>query len=216
MSANTDIASRHSDVELQRVPPAQRSSVVAEASRRSRLQLDATMWRRYVSAPRQHGFVSVSGHGRNFNGIAKMSEGHFLEETRRAFSHVLFNHRNGEEAEISGRLVRLLVQVSDTFGGRPINVVSGYRQTSSAMESRHLHGAACDFSIAGVPNLALFAFLSSLAHVGVGYYPNSSFVHLDVRAAKAVWVDLAGPGEPPRYVEPMEYFATSFVVRRDH
>lgn len=181
----------------------------------SSLRLDASLWRRYVRAPRQRGLVSLRGHGRNFIGIAKMSEQHVSDETRRAFGHVLFNHRNGEEAEIAGRLVRLLVQVSDTFGGRPINVVSGYRDTSFAMESRHLHGAACDFSIEGVPNLALFAVLSSLAHVGVGYYPNSSFVHLDVRATKATWVDLAGPGEPPRYVDAKRYFTTSSVALGD-
>jgi len=145
-----------------------------------------------------------------------MSESHVSEETRRAFRHVLFDHRNGEEAEIAGRLVRLLVQVSETFGGRPINVVSGYRRTSFAMESRHLHGAACDLWIEGVPNLALFAFLSSLAHVGVGYYPNSSFVHLDVRGTKAIWVDLAGPGEAPHYVDPNEFFATASVARNGY
>lgn len=90
-----------------------------------------------------------------------------------------------------------------TAPGKPaeLNIVSGYRDTSFALESRHPGGAACDFSIVGVPNLALFAYLSSLPHVGVGYYPNSTFVHLDVRPKKSVWVDLAGPGEPPRYVD---------------
>jgi hypothetical protein len=34
--------------------------------------------------------------------------------------------------------------------------------------------------------------------VGVGYYPNSSFVHLDVRETNTYWVDYAGPGEAPR------------------
>jgi hypothetical protein len=34
----------------------------------------------------------------------------------------------------------------------------------------------------------------------VGYYPNSTFVHVDVRAASAYWVDRSGPGEKPNYV----------------
>lgn len=178
--------------------------------------LDSNLWRKYASPPPQRGFVSLSGHGRNFDGPTKLSDRHVPESTRHAFGHVLFNHRNGEEAELSGRLVRLLVRVSDTFGGRQINVVSGFRETSHAAESRHPRGAACDFSIAGVPNLALFAFLSSLGHVGVGYYPNSSFVHLDVRSTKAIWVDLAGPGEPPRYVDPGQYFAALLVARNGY
>jgi len=35
--------------------------------------------------------------------------------------------------------------------------------------------------------------------VGVGYYPNSTFVHLDVRSLPTYWVDYSKPGEPPRY-----------------
>jgi hypothetical protein len=36
--------------------------------------------------------------------------------------------------------------------------------------------------------------------LGVGYYPNSSFVHLDIRkGAKAFWIDYSGPGEAPLY-----------------
>jgi hypothetical protein len=49
-----------------------------------------------------------------------------------------------------------------------------------------------------VPNAALRDYLRTLPNVGVGYYPNSTHVHLDVREASAYWVDEAGPGEPPR------------------
>ena len=36
--------------------------------------------------------------------------------------------------------------------------------------------------------------------VGVGYYPNSSFVHLDVRKDRsAFWIDYSGPGERAVY-----------------
>jgi hypothetical protein len=49
-----------------------------------------------------------------------------------------------------------------------------------------------------VPNAVVCEFLRELEDVGVGYYPNSSFVHLDVRDHSAYWVDYAGPGEPPR------------------
>ena len=40
----------------------------------------------------------------------------------------------------------------------------------------------------------------AFAHVGVGYYPNSDFVHLDVRQKQsAFWIDYSGPGERARY-----------------
>lgn len=168
--------------------------------------MHASLWKRYVREPRERGYVILSGHGRRFSGQTGMTEALIPETTRRAFRQLLFNHHNGQETELSGRLIRLLVLVSDTFGGREINIVSGYRDISFAQESRHLRGAACDFSVVGVSNLALFSFLSSLPHVGVGYYPNSTFVHLDIRPKKSVWIDLAGPGEPPRYADPNAYF----------
>ena len=45
-------------------------------------------------------------------------------------------------------------------------------------------------------------FCRTLRNAGCGYYPNSTFVHMDVRDTKAYWVDLSRPGEPPRYEKP--------------
>jgi len=42
-------------------------------------------------------------------------------------------------------------------------------------------------------------FCRTLGTVGVGYYPNSSFVHLDVRDVPTYWIDYSGPGQAPRY-----------------
>jgi hypothetical protein len=92
-----------------------------------------------------------------------------------------------------------LVSASDAFGGRPLRVVCGYRTSSYFQDSRHRQSAAIDFSVIGVRNAELRDYLLTLDQVGVGYYPNSSFVHLDVRNEKTYWIDYAGPGEPPRY-----------------
>jgi hypothetical protein len=78
-------------------------------------------------------------------------------------------------------------------------VVSGFRRESYAISSRHRRSQALDFSIPGVPNEVLRDFLLSIGTVGVGYYPHSSFVHLDVRGELVYWVDYSGPGEQPRY-----------------
>ena len=99
---------------------------------------------------------------------------------------------------MNDRLLAVLAQVSDHFGGRPLRVVSGYRTTSWVEESKHPLGRACDFVVLGVPNKVLRDYLRTLDSVGVGYYPNSTFVHLDVREKNTYWVDYAGPGEPPR------------------
>jgi uncharacterized protein YcbK (DUF882 family) len=103
------------------------------------------------------------------------------------------------------RLVALVATVSNHFGGRTLEVVSGYRAytpTQYTPDSRHNFGRALDFRVQGVRNEELRDFCRTLRNTGCGYYPNSTFVHMDVRDAKAYWVDLSRPGEAPRYDKP--------------
>lgn len=103
------------------------------------------------------------------------------------------------------RLISLIGVVSDHFGGKPIEIVSGYRAytpTQYTPHSNHNYGKALDFRIAGVSDVTLYEFCLTLRKVGCGYYPNSTFVHLDVRDANAHWVDRSRPGEPPLYDKP--------------
>lgn len=106
---------------------------------------------------------------------------------------------------IDKRLVQLLGVMSNHFGSRKIEVVSGFRPytpTQYTAHSNHNHGKAVDFRVIGVPNEAVRDFCRTLKDVGCGYYPNSTFVHMDVRATNAFWIDFAKPGEPPRYNAP--------------
>jgi uncharacterized protein YcbK (DUF882 family) len=106
---------------------------------------------------------------------------------------------------VDPRLVALIGIVSHHFGGKPIEVVSGYRAYSPTQytpHSNHNSGKALDFRVRGVSNEALRDFCRSLRSAGCGYYPNSTFVHLDARETKAYWVDWSRPGEPPRYEGP--------------
>lgn len=156
------------------------------------------IWKRYVKPARRRGYVVLRGTGRRWSGYAIVKGNRISSRAHHAFQRVLYSWRTGDEHEVDPKLIRLLVAVSDKFGGRPLTVVSGFREHSFARESKHKLGRACDFSIAGIPNEALFQYLSTLEGVGVGYYPNSTFVHLDVRPKTTHWVDYAGPGEPPR------------------
>jgi uncharacterized protein YcbK (DUF882 family) len=119
------------------------------------------------------------------------------------------------------RLVAMIGVVSNHFDGRTIEVVSGFRAytpTQYTPHSNHNLGRALDFRIEGIPNEELRDFCRTLRSTGCGYYPNSTFVHLDVRDAKAYWVDLSHPGEPPRY-EKLGVYAdegTSDVTTESH
>jgi hypothetical protein len=102
---------------------------------------------------------------------------------------------------ISEGLVVRLQAVVDHFHARKVTIVSGYRPNSTG--SFHQAARALDLHLDGVPNERLAAFCRTLADTGCGYYPNSSFVHLDVRpphSGHVYWIDASGPGERAQYV----------------
>jgi uncharacterized protein YcbK (DUF882 family) len=124
---------------------------------------------------------------------------------QRRFDHFLRCHHTNQPHAMSPRLVRLLYQTGKHWPGRRLEVISGYRHPSVAKNphSPHMKGLACDIHVAGVANTELRDYLRrTFQKVGVGYYPNSSFVHLDVRKDKsAFWIDYSGPGERAMYSE---------------
>jgi uncharacterized protein YcbK (DUF882 family) len=114
----------------------------------------------------------------------------------------LMRYPNGLTHAIDPRLISLLGLVSDHFGSRNIEIISGFRPyspTQYTAHSNHNVGNAVDFRVTGVPNEVVRDFCRTLRNTGCGYYPNSVFVHMDTRASSAYWVDYSRPGEPPRY-----------------
>lgn len=100
------------------------------------------------------------------------------------------------------RLVWVLGEIQEAFPGRSVVIMSGYRP--HAHTSYHQRGKALDLYVQGVANEDLFGLCRTLRDVGCGYYPNNSFVHIDVRgygSAKAMWVDVSDPGTPSKYVD---------------
>jgi hypothetical protein len=106
--------------------------------------------------------------------------------------------------------------VADAFPWRTIYVFSGYRHDPAGARatgassrpgthhSMHSDARAMDIYVMGVPNAALFQLCHQLDDVGCGFYPNSKFVHVDVRrpgSGHPFWIDVSGPGEPSRYVD---------------
>lgn len=160
----------------------------------------------FVRAPKRRGTVRL------VHGVEAVRLELFDKRTRRlspkaldGFSRMLRFFPSGAKHAIDPRLVTLVGMVSDHFGGRDLVVVSGFRPYSPHQytpHSNHNAGRAMDFFVRGVPNEVVRDFCKTLRKAGVGYYPNSSFVHLDVRDESAFWIDYAGPGEPPRYHRP--------------
>jgi uncharacterized protein YcbK (DUF882 family) len=131
------------------------------------------------------------------------TKGRPVKGMQRRFDHFLRCHYTNVEHKMDPRLMRLLFQTGHHWPGRRLEVVSGYRHPDVAKNphSPHMKGLACDFRVEGVKTADLRDYLRrTFEKVGVGYYPNSSFVHLDVRKDRsAFWIDYSGPGERAIY-----------------
>lgn len=105
---------------------------------------------------------------------------------------VLRDHRAGEMNPIDTDLLDLLARIRRELGTRqPYHVISGYRSPSTnaklraksngvAKKSLHMQGQAIDVRIPDVPLPELRRVGLGLKEGGVGYYPKSNFVHLDI------------------------------------
>jgi uncharacterized protein YcbK (DUF882 family) len=146
------------------------------------------------------GIVHAIRAGEEFRIRILDSRGHISDTALREFTRL--SRQGSATHPPDPRLLALVGIVSDHFGGKTLEVVSGFRAytpTQYTPHSNHNYGKALDFRIQGVTNEVLRDFCRTLRNAGCGYYPNSTFVHLDVRDTKAYWVDWSHPGEAPQY-----------------
>jgi uncharacterized protein YcbK (DUF882 family) len=105
----------------------------------------------------------------------------------------LRDHRTGDVTNLDPRLFDLLSDLTAAVGrpGTEIDIVCGYRTPWSneflrrttvgvAKDSQHIRGEAIDIRIPGVPTARLRDAALALHRGGVGYYPQSQFVHVDL------------------------------------
>lgn len=123
---------------------------------------------------------------------AYWEKGEYVQEALADINHILRDYRNNEILPIEPRLLDLLHQLRlklDTT--QPIQIISGYRSPASnallaahsdgvAKGSLHMLGQAADIHIESVSLTHLHSAALELQGGGVGYYPSSNFVHVDV------------------------------------
>lgn len=129
--------------------------------------------------------------------VAYWAEGGYLPESLAEISRVLRDHRTGEAAAIAPGLLDLLWRVKGGLGVvRPFEIISGYRSPASnqhladtstgvSRHSLHMEGKAVDLRLPGIALADLRRAALALQGGGVGYYPASDFVHLDVGRVRA-------------------------------
>ena len=130
------------------------------------------------------------------------ANGRVLEEGLAVLSELLRRSEEDQAAvRANPRLAVLLARISDHFGGRPIRIVSGFRASGGRTResSRHTKGRATDIRVSGVPHRVVWEYCRRINHAGCGFYPRSTFVHVDARRNRTQWVDWSRPGRRARY-----------------
>jgi uncharacterized protein YcbK (DUF882 family) len=119
-------------------------------------------------------------------------QGDYIPDVLDAVNVHLRDYRTGDIHPIDPQLLDLLDAVSNLTGARtPFQVISGYRSPRTnamlhersaevAKKSFHMSGMAIDIRLPQVDLYHLHAAAVSLGRGGVGYYPDSNFVHVDV------------------------------------
>src|SRR5580658_3191900 len=151
----------------------------------------------------ERGTIRAERYGEKVRIRVRDAQGHIADSALKAFQNLM--RQGAASFPVDPRLLALVSILSDHFGGKTLEVVSGYRTYTSTQytpHSNHNLGRALDFKIDGVRNEDIWAFCRTFRNAGCGYYPNSGFVHLDVRESKASWIDRSLPGEAPQYDAP--------------
>ncbi|MBI5517923.1 MAG: DUF882 domain-containing protein [Deltaproteobacteria bacterium] len=120
----------------------------------------------------------------------------FDEVSRAQASRVLEDTRAHATTAIDVRLLEVVYTLARHFQVGQVTVVSGYR--ARAGRSNHALGRAVDLVLPGVRDEAVAAYARTLGFLGVGVYPVSGFVHVDVRSRSFFWVDPSVPGRRSR------------------
>lgn len=118
--------------------------------------------------------------------------GRYLPDALDEINHVLRDHRNGVVAPVSPKLLDLLHRLNGLLDSQqPMHVISGYRSPESnamlarrsggvAKHSLHMDGKAIDIRVPGRQLKVVRHAALGLQGGGVGYYPGSDFVHMDI------------------------------------
>lgn len=118
--------------------------------------------------------------------------GRYLSESLTQLNYLLRDHRSGEIFPINAHLFDLLYVLTRRLEtAKPIEVISGYRSPATnamlaahsdqvAKSSLHTFGMAIDMRLSNRSLRDVYQTALALRVGGVGYYPISNFVHLDV------------------------------------
>lgn len=124
--------------------------------------------------------------------IEYFENGKYIDEALLEIYRHMGDKRSGEIAKIDKQLLNTLYKIQTRVNSsKPLELISGYRSEdtnkhlarvdhSVSKDSFHTQGKAADINIKGLSTAELHHIALDLNAGGVGYYPKSNFVHVDV------------------------------------
>ncbi len=107
--------------------------------------------------------------------------------------HLMRCLRTTREKPIDPRLVEALREIARQVG-KPLLLVSGYRAPERRSDHNyHTRGQAADIRVDGMHAYKLRGIARKLGIRGVGWYPTTNMIHVDVRDVPYFWTDWSGP-----------------------
>ena len=144
-----------------------------------------------LDADIRRAFVHNLHTGETLNAVY-WENGKYVPDALAEAMRVMRDWRDGREHVMDPRLIDLLHAVHTKLEvNKPFQLISGYRSPATnaalhaesgqvAAHSQHLLGKASDIRVEGVALANLHRAALSLRAGGVGFYPESDFVHVDV------------------------------------
>jgi len=136
--------------------------------------------------------LSTINHGETLSLAASGDDGGFSSMDLDRAAHLL-RAASGDEHPLDPRTLSLVYRIETHFAVPEIRIVSFYRVPKPGSRSNHGKGRAVDLIVPGVADEEVARFVRETGFVGVGVYPTSQFVHVDIRPRSYFWVDFSGP-----------------------
>jgi uncharacterized protein YcbK (DUF882 family) len=144
----------------------------------------ATMVAGHTASPVAVDLYDENAHQKGL--VAIWRDGSTDDETTDLLKHLFRCRRTYREHTIAQPTLAMLAAVSEQFAGRTIEYVSAYRASrEETRTSPHRHATAIDFRIRGVQPSKIRDYVwKTYSGVGVGWYPEGQYIHMDTRPDK--------------------------------
>jgi uncharacterized protein YcbK (DUF882 family) len=131
-------------------------------------------------------------HSKEYADVTYWKDGKYDKAALKELNYIFRDHYNGAVRKMDPRLFDFLYSIQQKLQCKePFNLISGYRSPATnrklrkqkkgvARRSLHIKGKAADIRIPGLSIKEIRKVAYELYGGGVGYYPRSNFVHVDV------------------------------------